>query len=241
MKQKTSNVKRPGSTGSPPPKRTLWMLGAVALVVILAAVAMIMFRSRVAVPAGLPLSAPASATATTGSAPAAIRRPDPALGPDSAPVKIEEYGDLGCTTCRAWYQSGTLSRLRTEYGDKIQFIWHDYPIITAQSPKAAEAGQCAYDQGRFWEYHDLLYAHPESLYGDGLKVAAEELQLDTAAFGHCLDSHKYTAQINQNLEEGRQLKIVGTPTFIINHKGRLTGVPTFDNFVALIKQELGTQ
>jgi protein-disulfide isomerase len=78
----------------------------------------------------------------------------PMLGPETAPVTIVEYGDFGCTTCLGWYKSGVLNQLRTRYGDQIRFVWRDFPVITLLSPKAAEAGQCAHEQGKFWEFHD---------------------------------------------------------------------------------------
>jgi protein-disulfide isomerase len=241
MEENTSNSKGPDpAAGAPAPTpRSVWVIVmGVFVVVALAAGVVIMVDSSPRASTSMPMqNAPPTANASTvapAAGPVQTKRPNPSLGPANAPVKIEEYGDFGCPTCRAWYMSDALSRLRSEYGDKIQFIWHDYPIITAESPRAAEAGQCAYDQGKFWEYHDYLYAHPEDLYGDGLKTAAAKLQLDTQVFGQCLDFHKYTAQINQDLQDGKQLKLIGTPTFIINNKRELTGVPTFENFAGLI-------
>ena len=80
----------------------------------------------------------------------AVRLADnPSLGSASARVTIVEYADFGCTSCRAWHNAGILDQIRALYGDKVQFVWKDFPVITAQSPKAAEAGQCAFDQGVF--------------------------------------------------------------------------------------------
>ena len=56
-------------------------------------------------------------------------------------------------------QLGILDQLRAKYGDQIRFVWRDFPVITLLSPKAAEAGQCAHEQGKFWEFHDLVYNH----------------------------------------------------------------------------------
>ena len=74
-----------------------------------------------------------------------------------------------------------------EYGDQVQFVWRDFPIITAQSPKAAEAGQCAFDQGKFWEYHDYLFERANSLSVSDLKAYAREVGLDGEQFDQCLD------------------------------------------------------
>ncbi len=86
----------------------------------------------------------------------------PALGPKTAPVTIVEYGDFGCPSCWLWYATGVLDQLRAKYGDQIRFVWRDYAVITLLSPDAAEAGQCANEQGKFWEFHDAVYDHQGS-------------------------------------------------------------------------------
>lgn len=159
---------------------------------------------------------------------------NPTIGPNSAKVIIVEYGDFGCTTCRAWYHAGVLKQLLTTYGDRIQFVWKDFPIITAQSPKAAEAGQCAFDQGKFWEYHDLLYEKAPALSVADLKDYAAQLGLDKQKFDHCLDSGQDEAKVQQSLNEAqRQYAFPGTPSFLINGQ-KLIGPPTFDMLRSLI-------
>ena len=74
-----------------------------------------------------------------------------------APVRIVEFGDFGCPSCRAWHNSGIKEALLAEFGDQVSFTFRHFPVITRQSPKAAEAGQCASEQGRFWDYHDYIY------------------------------------------------------------------------------------
>lgn len=153
---------------------------------------------------------------------------NPILGPDSAKVIITEYGDFGCSACRAWHNAGIIERILTAYGDDVQFVWKDFPIITAQSPKAAEAGQCAFDQGRFWDYHDFLYAEAYSLIEDDLKGYAAKLGLDTEKFNQCLDSGQNQAKVEQSLNEAlREYAFPGTPSFLINGK-KLVGPPTFE-------------
>src|SRR5262249_25577273 len=94
---------------------------------------------------------------------------DPALGPANAPVPIIAYGGFGCPTCKAWHQAGILRHVLAKYGNKVRFVWRDFPIITADSFKAAEAGQCAQDQGRFWPFHDLVYDRSPAIGVDDLK------------------------------------------------------------------------
>jgi protein-disulfide isomerase len=159
---------------------------------------------------------------------------DPSLGPGSAKVTIVEYGDFGCPTCQDWFRSGVLEKLLSTYGDRIRFVWKDFPIITAQSPKAAEAGQCAFDQGKFWEYHDLLYEKAPALNIADLKDYAAQIRLNTATFDHCLDSGQDAAKVQQSLDEAqRQYAFPGTPSFLINGK-ILIGPATFETFQSMI-------
>ncbi len=87
----------------------------------------------------------------------------------------------------------------------MRFVWKDFPIITTESPKAAEAGQCAFDPGKFWEYHDLLYKEAPALSVTALKSYAAELGLDTAKFDASLDSGQDAPKVKQSLLEARLL------------------------------------
>lgn len=153
---------------------------------------------------------------------------NPTLGSASAKVVITEYGDFGCSSCRAWHNAGIMEQILAEYGNQVQFVWKDFPVITAQSPKAAEAGQCAFDQGKFWEYHDYIYENVYALGVDELKSYAAELGLDTEKFNQCLDSGQNRAKVEQSLNEAqREYAFPGTPSFLVNGK-KLTGPPTLE-------------
>ena len=158
---------------------------------------------------------------------------DPALGPASAKVTIIEYGDFGCTTCRGWEKAGVLKQVVATYGDRVHFVWRDFPVITVLSPKAAEAGQCAFDQGKFWEYHDLLYAKAPALQVSDLKNYAAQLGLDTARFDQCLDSGQDKAKVDQSLNEGHQYGFPGTPSFLINNQ-KFVGPLSFAQIKAVV-------
>lgn len=159
---------------------------------------------------------------------------NPTLGSDSAKVIITEYGDFGCTSCRAWHNAGILEQVRAAYGDQVQFVWKDFPVITAQSPKAAEAAQCSFDQDKFWEYHDLLFARAPALGVSDLKNYAAQVGLDTTKFNQCLDSSQNQAKVEQSLNEAqRQYAFPGTPSFLINGK-KLVGPPSFETLKSTI-------
>jgi protein-disulfide isomerase len=153
---------------------------------------------------------------------------NPTLGSASAKVVITEYGDFGCSSCRARHNAGIMEQVIAAYGDQVQFVWKDFPVITAQSPKAAEAGQCAFDQGKFWEFHDYIYENTYALSVDDLKGYATQLGLDTEQFNACLDSGQNRAKVEQSLNEAqREYAFPGTPSFLVNGR-KLIGPPTFE-------------
>lgn len=200
------------------PKSSLrWLIGVGVLAVIIAVAAFILWIQSAHTP---PLSAARLAS-------------DPSLGFPSAKVTIIEYGDFGCTTCRGWEQAGVLKEMVAVYGDQVHFVWRDYPVITAQSPKAAEAGQCAFDQGKFWEYHDLLYAKAPALSIGDLKSYAAQLGLNTTQFDQCLDAGQDKAKVDQSMVEARNYGFIGTPSFIVNGR-KVIGPASFNQFKVLI-------
>ena len=162
---------------------------------------------------------------------------NPTIGATEAEVVITEFGDFGCHGCQAWHNAGIKDRILETYGDKVQFVWQDYPVITARSPKAAEAGQCALDQGMFWEFHDAVYEGHEGLSEDALKHYAESLNLNMQAFNNCFDSGQHRATVEHDLNEGRQLRLRATPSFAVNGQ-LLPAPPGYDQLAAIIENEL---
>jgi len=165
---------------------------------------------------------------------------DPALGAEGAPIVIIEYGDFGCPTCRVWHQAGIRDQILEEYRDRVQFVWRDYPVITAQSPKAAEAGQCAFDQDKFWEYHDYIYEQTRSLGVDNLKAYAREVDLDGEQFDQCLDSGKNKAKVDESMQQGFDLGFPGAPGFVVNDR-KLPGPSMYETLKGIIDEMLAVQ
>ena len=162
---------------------------------------------------------------------------DPVLGPASAPVTLVEFSDFQCPFCQR--VSPTLKQVKQKYGDKVRIVWKDFPLtqIHPQAFKAGEAGHCAADQGKFWEYHDRLFANQQALQPNDLKKHATDLGLDAAAFATCLDSSKYGERVRDGVAEGSRLGINSTPTIYIN--GRvLSGAQPYETFAAMIEEEL---
>ncbi len=157
----------------------------------------------------------------------------PALGPVTAPITIVEYADFGCPACWAWQKAGVLKQLRAKYGDQIRFVWRDFPVITLQSPKAAEAGQCAHEQGKFWEFHDLIYDRNGAIEASDLKEYAAEIGLDMERFNECVTSRRYRERVNAQQQEGFDRGLRGAPEFFVNGQ-HVIGPQGVNVFVDLI-------
>ena len=166
--------------------------------------------------------------------------PDPVLGEVTAPIEIVNYGDFACPACRAWHGAGVVEQLTEIYGEKVRFVWKDFPIITPYSPKAAEAGHCAASQGKFWEYHDYLYESTTNFRDDGLKAAATALGLDQAAFDACLDSGEMAGKVRTNENEARRLGFRGTPGFTFNGQA-LPAPPSLAQLTQMIDRQLAAE
>lgn len=105
---------------------------------------------------------------------------------------------------------------------------------------AAEAGQCAFDQGKFWEYHDYLYEQGRLLNVVDLKTYAREIGLDSTQFNQCLDSGQNKAKIDRNLEQAYRLGLPGTPSFVVNDQ-KLAGPPTYATLKGIIDDILAAK
>ena len=161
----------------------------------------------------------------------------PTKGPESAPITIIEYADYQCPYCTR--ANVALKQVEEKYAGKVRIVFRDFPLtqIHPNAAKAAEAGACADEQGKFWPMHDKLFANQTKLGVPDLKQHATELGLDAEAFGTCLDSGKHAADIKKSLEEGQRLGLSGTPSFFIN--GRLlVGAQPYEGFAQVIDEEL---
>ena len=166
-----------------------------------------------------------------------VEASDPSLGRASAPVTLIEFSDFQCPFCQR--VAPTLKKIRDTYGDKVRIVWKDFPLtqIHPQAFKAGEAAHCAGDQGKYWEYHDRLFANQQQLQPEDLKKHATEIGLDASAFSACLDSSKYGERVRNGVAEGTRLGVNSTPTIYVN--GRvLSGAQPYETFVSVIDEEL---
>ena len=162
---------------------------------------------------------------------------EPFKGPEKAPVTIVKFEDFQCPFCKQ--VQPTFNELLSRYDGKVRLVHKDLPLesLHPQARQAAEAARCAYEQGKFWEYHDKLYANAPKASTDDLKSYAKEVVLNGDSFDRCFVSRRYKAVVQQDLNEGARLGLSGTPTFFINGR-EISGNQPLEAFEAIIDEEL---
>jgi protein-disulfide isomerase len=153
-----------------------------------------------------------------------------AWGPANAPVQITEYANFGCIHCRD-FALGAEQQLRSEYANSglVHFQFAPFQLGNPPADTAAAAAMCAADQGKFWQYHDVLYqqqtASADPFSTSALEQYASQLGLNTSTFDSCLTSGKYLPQVYQISQTGQNKGVTGTPTFFINGNQVVGAVP----------------
>jgi len=168
------------------------------------------------------------------------RGPGPTKGREDAPITIVEFSDFQCSFCRKFWKE-TLPRIEAEYIDtgKVRFVYRHFIALGPASERAAEAAECAREQGKFWPYHDLLFGRAGPLaFTDGrLTEYAGELRLEPRAFDSCMASGRHQDRIRRESVAAGALGARGTPTFLIN--GRLLiGAHPFETFKRVLEAML---
>jgi protein-disulfide isomerase len=160
-------------------------------------------------------------------------------GDPNAPITMIEFSDFQCPYCGSW-NADAGAKILSEYVDpgKMRFGYFHFVFLGDESQKAAEASECAGDQGKFWEFHDTLFQSQNgenkgAFSEDKIKAMAEKLSLDTAAFNECFDSGKYTDVVNKQVQIARQLGVQSTPSFLVNGTP-VVGAQPFEAFKQVI-------
>lgn len=146
----------------------------------------------------------------------AIRATDHTLGADHAPVAVVEYGDFECPNCK---QAAPAVKLLLErFDQRVRFAYRHFPLedVHPHALLAAEAAECAGAQGKFWEMHDLLYAHQDHLKAKQLHGYAEQLGLDMALYTSEMDDHVYLQRVREHIRSGVASGVRGTPGMFVN-------------------------
>src|SRR2546425_651179 len=160
-------------------------------------------------------------------------------GSPHVPVIIIEFSDFQCPLCRK--VQPTLKSLLAKYEGRVSLAYRDFPLrgMHGQAELGAESSRCAGEQGRFWEYHDLLFANPDKLNRDGLMDLARNLKLEEKQFDSCLSSGKYRSQVERDLQDGIRAGVMGTPGIFINGI-LLSGAQPEAAFEQVIESELAS-
>lgn len=142
--------------------------------------------------------------------------PRPVKGKSGAAVVVQEFSDFQCPACAA--TAPFLNDLVERYASDIELAFKHFPLtqIHANAYNAALASECANDQGKFWEYHDVLFANQSALGVSDLKQYAADLGMQAETFAACLDTRAEKSIVDADVAEANQKQVPGTPTFFVN-------------------------
>ena len=178
-----------------------------------------------------------------------LENASPVLGSAEAQITIVEFGDYQCEMCYSWFHNtrGTIIDNYVDSG-KVNIVFVDLAFLGRDSPIAAQATHCADDQGKYWEYHSILYYKQEGIDNGWasksmLKEYANELKLDSDQFANCIDSAKYAKNVQNSYNDAVKMKVSSTPTFyLFNHENgmveKISGAQPLSVFVKTIDSML---
>ncbi len=160
----------------------------------------------------------------------------PIKGSKNAPITIVEFSEFQCPFCTRVLP--TLKKIEEKYGDKVKVAFMHLPLpFHKDADLAAQAAMAAHEQGKFWEYHDILFQNQKALKREQLEQYAQQLGLNMDKFKAALDSGKYKEHVEKDKAEARKHGASGTPTFFVNGR-KLVGAQPFASFEKLIDEQL---
>lgn len=171
---------------------------------------------------------------------------DPYLGRDNAKVTIVEFYDFQCPSC-ALFHFGAGDAILEKYvkNGLARIVYKDFPFLGEESLTAAYAARCANEQGKFFEYYDLLFSRQAESGAENanlfsysrLSAFAAEVGANQDLFESCLSAGKYKASVLKSLEDGKAAGVTATPTIFINNQ-KVEGSATFESYQKIIEEEL---
>ncbi len=204
--------------------------------------ALILFGFVLGVPAFILLTQhgalPAAKPPSTKTVQAHLIRPDTHFyGNPHAAVTIVEFGDFKCPACRM--AEATAKKIREQFGNKIRFAFRQFPLVGVhpQSEKAAEAAECAGQQGKYWQAVDMFYEHQNDLSPAALNRYAGEMGLDSRKFVACLQKGEMASRVARDIKDGQALGVHATPTFFVDGHMIVGPIP-YPQFEQLVENEL---
>jgi protein-disulfide isomerase len=163
----------------------------------------------------------------------------PAYGPAGAKVTLVEFSDFQCPYCSK--AATAMQKLKEKYGKQVRFVFRQFPLPFHQDAHvAAEAALAANAEGKFWPFHDRLFANQAKLDRASLEAAAKDLGLNVAAFKKALDAKTHAAKVDADIELGKNAAVGGTPTMFLNGK-RVPNPGDVDAVSKMIDAELGAK
>jgi protein-disulfide isomerase len=188
----------------------------------------------------------ASGAAAQNATPTPIPRQDvrysdsmASWGPKDSKVTIVEFSDFECPFCSRLY-SRAYKQIREKYGSRVRFVFRHFPLtsIHPNALGAALASECAKEQAKFWEYHDVLFENQRALQRDSLIQYARQVGVaNIEQFTQCFDQSKYLRTVQEDMADGEKYFVNGTPTLFINGN-YVAGAQEFEIFAAIIEREL---
>lgn len=172
----------------------------------------------------------------------------PILGDPNAPITLIEFGDYQCHFCNVHFHNTEHSLLENYINTgKVKMIFKDFTIIGPDSVNAAHGAHCADEQGKFWQYHDILYNNWTGenngwASSDNLLKFAQEIELDVDQWSDCMIDARYSQIVTDSSKDARDLGITGTPAFFVigpdNKITKISGAQPFENFEQIFNSEL---
>jgi protein-disulfide isomerase len=217
------------------PPKTAFLLGIVGAILTLGTVGFVILggcvlKGSCSIPTAQGASAPvavaptptdpsAAAPAPTGAIPA-VTSADWIKGDQNAPVTIVEYSDFQCPFCGAFYP--TMQQVMADYQGKVRWVYRHFPLtsIHPNAEPAAEASECAGEQGKFWEFADKMFTNQDSESPAFYESTAVALGVNKAKFDACLAAKKYVSKIQAQAQGGASAGVNGTPgSYVISKNG----------------------
>ena len=158
---------------------------------------------------------------------------DPWLGTEEPFVSILAYDSFGCPVCKE--EQPEIKKMITNFSSLVRFIPKDFPTEGMHKDvlNAHLAANCANEQGKYWEYRDVLFLNQDDFTKNNLKVLAKNLGLNIDEFNYCLNEEKFIQEVRQDFATGAQLGVIGTPSYIVNGT-LISGSLTYDKWRKII-------
>lgn len=185
-------------------------------------------------PTPTPTPTPAPSKPSSSKVDVKISDSDHYRGDKDAPITIVEFSDFQCPFCSRFHD--TMLQVIENYPKDVKWVYKHFPLdsIHPYAREAAEASECAGEQGKFWEYTDSLYANQKSINSSYLNSLAREIGLNTSKFDKCLADGKYAKKVNDDFQYGKQIGVTGTPGGYINGQ-KIGGALPYNQLESMIE------